>query len=240
MFVVDSTGNNETTIDSTTSKLNIKLKLIVMIKLVNKQKGQTFMLPQSINEIGFDYINRCVVDIELQKHYCIVAILTTASLNELATNDNKGVGSTKFICVKAQYANDNVLNVIPVNKFLYAAPSDIFQGINANTGINELSVGRIRSFIQSDKDLSLSIAHGKIFSQAGQSAAASVIKTLDSTAAKNIAPTIDVTISKNVTCLDFKIIRISDIIGWNEKEGVPNTVDINRYIVANNLLELNN
>lgn len=239
MFVVDSTGNNKTTDDST-SKLNIKLKLIVMIKLVNKQRKETFMLPQSINEIGFDYISNCVANIEVQQHYCIVAILTTATLNELATNDNKGVGSSKFVCVKAEYPESSNAKVIPFNRFLYAAPSDVFQGINANTFGNELSVGRIRNFIQSDKDLSLSIAHGKIFSQAGQSAAASVIKTLDSTAAKNISPTIDITVSKNVTCLDFKIIRITDIIGWSNVEGAPDTVDINRYIVANNLLELNN
>lgn len=207
-----------------------------MIHLVNKSKKETFQLPQHPSEIGFDYVSKCVADIDVQEHYCIVALLTTAPLIELVKSTNKGVGSTKSIVVRASYPADNKYRQIPLNRFIYAAPSDLFQGINCNTRVNELSINNIRNFIESDRELSMSIVQGKVFAGAGQSSAASVLRNLNTTDAPKLS--IDTTVSKTVCCLDFKIVRITDVIGWNSKEGLYDKGKINGYIVASNLLEI--
>lgn len=207
-----------------------------MIHLVNKSKKETFQLPQHPSEIGFDYVSKCVADIDVQEHYCIVALLTTAPLIDLVKANNKGVGLTKAIVVRASYPADNKYRQIPLNRFVYAAPSDLFQGISCNTRVNELSVNNIRNFIESDRELSMSVVQGKIFAGAGQSSAASVLRSLNTTEAPKLS--IDTTVSKTVCCLDFKIVRLTDVIGWNTKESLPSETKIGKYIVASNLLEI--
>ena len=82
----------------------------------------------------------------------------------------------------------------------------------------------------------MSIKRGTIFSKVGQSAAASVLKTLDTTS--HTLPKLDTTIIQTVTCVDYKIIRITDIIGHNNNEGIPENSPFNKFIVASNLLGL--
>jgi hypothetical protein len=112
----------------------------------------------------------------------------------------------------------------------------LFNGIDCNTRKNELSIGYIRKFVNSDKNLSMSIKRGTIFSKVGQSAAASVINSIETSS--STLPKLDTTIIQTVTCVDYKIIRITDIIGHNNNEGIPENSPFNKFIVASNLLEL--
>lgn len=207
-----------------------------MLNLVNNSTKETFRLPQSVHEIGFDYVSSCVEHIELRKHYALIALITTAPLVDLIDTNNKGLANTKAVLIKANYADENDNDKTPVNRFIFAAPSDLFNGIDCNTRKNELSIGHIRKFINTDKDLSMSIKRGTIFGKVGQSAAASVLKTLDTIS--HTLPKLDTTIIQTVTCVDYKIIRITDIIGHNNNEGIPENSPFNKFIVASNLLGL--
>ena len=131
-----------------------------MLNLVNNSTKETFRLPQSVHEIGFDYVSSCVEHIELRKHYALIAL----------------------------------------------------------------------------KNLSMSIKRGTIFSKVGQSAAASVINSIETSS--STLPKLDTTIIQTVTCVDYKIIRITDIIGHNNNEGIPEKSSFNKFIIASNLLEV--
>lgn len=100
-----------------------------MLNLVNNSTKETFRLPQSIHEIGFDYVSSCVEHIELRKHYALIALITTAPLVDLIDSNNKGLANTKAILIKANYADENDNDKTPVNRFIFAAPSDLFNGI---------------------------------------------------------------------------------------------------------------
>lgn len=204
-----------------------------MLNLVNQSTKETFQLPQSINEIGFDYVQKCASHINVSKHYAVVALLTTAPLVDLIDTNSVKTGNTKAIVVKANYADD--ADQHPLNRFIFCAPSDLFNGIDCNTYKNELSISNIRRFIANDKDLSMSIKRGTIFGKVGQTAAASVISSLSVT---DTTPKLDITIIKTVCCLDFKIIRITDIVATNVEDGLPETGKISKYIVASNLLAI--
>ena len=77
-----------------------------MLHLENKTKGETFLVPQHIGEIDFKYVSDRVKDITPFKHFGIVAIIQTAKLREIINPDLKGTGSTRFILVKTNYADD--------------------------------------------------------------------------------------------------------------------------------------
>lgn len=207
-----------------------------MLNLVNNSTKETFRLPQSVHEIGFDYVSSCVEHIELRKHYALIALITTAPLVDLIDTNNKSLANTKAILIKANYADENDNDKTPVNRFIFAAPSDLFNGIDCNTRKNELSIGYIRKFVNSDKNLSMSIKRGTIFSKVGQSAAASVINSIETSS--STLPKLDTTIIQTVTCVDYKIIRITDIIGHNNNEGIPEKSSFNKFIIASNLLEV--
>ena len=104
-----------------------------MLNLVNNSTKETFKLPQSVHEIGFDYVSSCVEHIELRKHYALIALITTAPLVDLIDTNNKGLANTKAVLIKANYADENDNDKTPVNRFIFAAPSDLFNGIDCNT-----------------------------------------------------------------------------------------------------------
>lgn len=89
-----------------------------MLNLVNNSTKETFRLPQSVHEIGFDYVSSCVEHIELRKHYALIALITTAPLVDLIDTNNKSLANTKAVLIKANYADENDNDKTPVNRFI--------------------------------------------------------------------------------------------------------------------------
>lgn len=149
-----------------------------MLHLENKTKGETFLVPQHIGEIDFKYVSDRVKDITPFKHFGIVAIIQTAKLREIINPDLKGTGSTRFILVKTNYADDvKEEDRAMLNRFLYVAPSDVFTGIDCNPRSNELTPYNLAEFIRGDQDLNLSIARGEIFRKVGSGSVISLLGT---------------------------------------------------------------
>lgn len=149
-----------------------------MLHLENKAKGETFLVPQHIGEIDFKYVSDRVKDITPFKHFGIVAIIQTAKLREIINPDLKGTGSTRFILVKTNYADDvKEEDRAMLNRFLYVAPSDVFTGIDCNPRSNELTPYNLAEFIRGDQDLNLSIARGEIFRKVGSGSVISLLGT---------------------------------------------------------------
>ena len=87
-----------------------------MLHLENKTKGETFLVPQHMAEIDFQYVSERVKNITPFKHFGIVAIIQTAKLREIINPDLKGTGNTRFILVKANYSDDvstSYIDLIP-------------------------------------------------------------------------------------------------------------------------------
>ena len=228
-----------------------------MLHLENKTKGETFLVPQHIAEIDFQYVSDRVKNINPFKHFGIVAIVQTAKLREIINPDLKGTGNTKFILVKANYGDDvKEIDRAFLNRFLYVAPSDVFTGIDCNPRSNELSPYNLAEFIRSDQDLNLSIARGEIFRKVGSGSVISLLgndvtpATVEKKGAngKLITPaTVEkkgangkliTTIAETVVCIGYKIVRLSDIQGQNTIEGLPVSGKPQKFIVATNLLNI--
>lgn len=213
-----------------------------MLHLENKSKGETFLVPQHMAEIDFQYVSDRVKNITPFKHFGIVAIIQTAKLRELINPDLKGTGNTKFILVKTNYADDvKEEDRAMLNRFLYVAPSDVFTGIDCNPRNNELTPYNLAEFIRGDQDLSLSIARGEIFRKVGTGSVISLLGT-DVTPAvtekKGDNGKLITTIAETVVCVGYKIVRLSDIQGQNTIEGLPSSGKPQKFIVATNLLKL--
>lgn len=215
---------------------------VIMLHLENKTKGETFLVPQHIAEIDFQYVSDRVKNINPFKHFGIVAIVQTAKLREIINPDLKGTGNTKFILVKANYGDDvKEIDRAFLNRFLYVAPSDVFTGIDCNPRSNELTPYNLAEFIRSDQDLNLSIARGEIFRKVGSGSVISLLGN-DVTPAtvekKGDNGKLITTIAETVVCIGYKIVRLSDIQGQNTIEGLPVSGKPQKFIVATNLLQI--
>ena len=209
-----------------------KIMINVMILLKNEKLGKEFNLPQSINEINFEYLKECMKDINLSKHYCIIALVTSAKVSELIDTRNNHTGTTKFVVVK--HRDDCSNNVIKENEVVILPPSEAFNGIDCNTTRNELSGFNIIDFVNSDPLLKMSVAKGSIFKNVSTSAAALMVSSIDTTAKSN---TLNVDTNRNATIVGFKIVPESAIIastGMKLKES--GTV---KYIKAIKIVEDN-
>lgn len=215
---------------------------VIMLHLENKSKGETFLVPQHMAEIDFQYISDRVKNITPFKHFGIVAIIQTAKLRELINPDLKGTGNTKFILVKANYGDDvKEEDRAMLNRFLYVAPSDVFTGIDCNPRSNELTPYNLAEFIRGDQDLSLSIARGEIFRKVGTGSVISLLGTDVTpvvTEKKGDNGKLITTIAETVVCVGYKIVRLSDIQGQNTVEGLYSSGKPQKFIVATNLLKV--
>lgn len=187
-----------------------------MLNLVNATTNQTFLVPQTILEVGFDYVSKAVESVNVCKHRGIIAIITTGKLKELLNPQLKGVGSTRCILVKSNYpTNTPEEDRVPINKFLYAAPSDFFNGIDCNTSFNELSVYNLVNFVQSDRELRMSLANGDIYSKVSTGSVHSMLANENSSAKFN--GKLIKSVAETAVVIGFKIIALSDLQGWNDK-----------------------
>lgn len=213
-----------------------------MLHLENKTKGETFLVPQHIGEIDFKYVSDRVKDITPFKHFGIVAIIQTAKLREIINPDLKGTGSTRFILVKTNYADDvKEEDRAFLNRFLYVAPSDVFTGIDCNPRSNELTPYNLAEFIRGDQDLNLSIARGEIFRKVGSGSVISLLGTEVNpvtTEKKGDNGKLITTIAETVVCIGYKIVRLTDIQGQNSVEGLIPSGKPQKFIVATNLLNV--
>lgn len=204
-----------------------------MLQLENQVKGESFRVPQHLSEINFKYVADKVKDIHVNKFYGIVAILQTARLRELLNPDLKGVGSVKFILVDANYPKDEE-DPTPLNRFLYIAPSDVFTGIDCNPRGNELAGYVLKQFIEDDKDLRMSVMSGNVFRNVSSGAVRSLIADDKSYTPKQLITTI----TETVVSVGYKIVQLSSIQGHNKAEGLPAEGEIQKFIVATNLLKI--
>jgi hypothetical protein len=215
---------------------------VIMLHLENKTKGETFLVPQHIGEIDFKYVSDRVKDITPFKHFGIVAIIQTAKLREIINPDLKGTGSTRFILVKTNYADDvKEEDRAMLNRFLYVAPSDVFTGIDCNPRSNELTPYNLAEFIRGDQDLNLSIARGEIFRKVGSGSVISLLGTEVNpvtTEKKGDNGKLITTIAETVVCIGYKIVRLTDIQGQNSVEGLIPSGKPQKFIVATNLLNV--
>lgn len=204
-----------------------------MLQLENQVKGEIFRVPQHLSEINFKYVADKVKDIHVNKFYGIVAILQTAKLRKLLNPDLKGVGQVKFILVKANYP-ENEPEVTPLNRFLYIAPSDVFTGIDCNPRSNELAGYVLKQFVEDDKDLRMSVMSGNVFRNVSSGAVRSLIADDKSASPKQLITTI----TETVVSVGYKIVQLSSIQGHNKVEGLPAEGEIQKFIVATNLLKI--
>lgn len=204
-----------------------------MLHLENQVKGETFRVPQHLSEINFRYVADRVKDIHINKYYGIVAILQTAKLRELLNPDLKGVGQVKFVLVKANNPSTDDEQT-PLNRFLYIAPSDVFTGIDCNPRGNELAGYILKQFIEDDKDLRMSVMSGNVFRNVSSGAVRSLIANGKAEAPKQLITTI----TETVVSVGYKIVQLSSIQGYNKVEGLPTDGEIQKFIVATNLLKL--
>lgn len=204
-----------------------------MLHLENQVKGETFRVPQHLSEINFRYVADRVKDIHINKYYGIVAILQTAKLRELLNPDLKGVGSVKFVLVKANNPSTDDEQT-PLNRFLYIAPSDVFTGIDCNPRSNELAGYILKQFIENDKDLRMSVMSGNVFRNVSSGAVRSLITSDKTETPKQLITTI----TETVVSVGYKIVQLSSIQGYNKVEGLPTDGETQKFIVATNLLKL--
>lgn len=199
-----------------------------MLQLENKKKELLFSLPQNVNEVSFEYVASKVDHIKPFKHYGLVAVIQVAKLRELLTPDLKGVGSTRFVLVKANYPEDWKADKADNNRFLYIAPSDVFTGIDCPVSGNELSIWNIRGFIESDPALNMSVKGGEIFRKVGSGSVMSLIGKHGEqlgTSKKLIT-----NIAETVVCVAYKFVQLSAIQGENTIDGLPETLPFKNFI----------
>lgn len=179
-----------------------------MLLLKNEKLEKEFNIPQSINDINFEYLQDVVKGVSIAKHYCIVALLTTAKISDLIDTKNNHTGNTKFVVVK--FREDTSNDIIEKGKIAIIAPSDVFNGIDCNNTKNELFGFNIKEFIDSDPLLRMSIVRGDAFKAVANSSAKALI--LNSTDTPKTL-TLDTTTNKNAVIVGFKIIADSSVVG---------------------------
>lgn len=199
-----------------------------MLNLENQKKQLLFSLPQDIHEVSFEYIASKAADVKPFGYYGLVAVIQVAKLRELLTPDLKGVGSTRFVLVKANYPEDWKGEKADVNRFLYVAPSDVFTGIDISLRGNELAVWNIRSFIESDPALNMSVKGGEIFRKVSSGSVLSLVG--DDKPKREGTKKLITNIAETVVCVAYKMVQLSAIQGEDMSNGLPETMPFKNFI----------
>lgn len=174
-----------------------------------KSKDLTLLLPQSFAEVDFEFLKECVSHIDLAPYRCIVAVISKASLSEIANPKSKTMALSLTVVVKRSDKADET-SIVKTGKQVYANIACVQMGLDINSSKNVLSRNSILGFIESDADLRRSVFNGEIFRKASSGAVQSI---LSSTGEAVVSEKKDLFIptSNEAVFVGFKIINESDI-----------------------------
>jgi hypothetical protein len=202
-----------------------------MLELRNESNGSIMFLPTKRNELNFDYISKCVENIDLEPYYAIICCINNTQLNIMYAKSKANSGyqaSTTPLIVKMN--NPNADSKLKENTIAIVDSTQLSIGSHINSKRNELSANNICNFVDADRSLSMSVTNGSVFKNVSQGGAAGVIKSLvpDVNA---ILPkhTIDATQTSRIFYLEFKIVPVNEIKGCFNNEGVELT-GVDSYI----------
>lgn len=188
-----------------------------MLLLKNQTTKSVFNLPQTLDEVSFNYLKDCVKEVEIAPNLCIVAIVTKARIRDIIDTKNNNAGNVNFFVVKRNV--NSTSDFVKENKKIYAAPSVIFQGIDCNTPKNQLSIPVLSKFIDSDSTLRMSIMKGDIFKKATIGMVESSMSLYGGDESKQLITTV----AETAIVVGFKIIYESDIQGYNSNISLKET-----------------
>ena len=182
-----------------------------MIKLESKNRNYAVNFPQTASEIRPEDLSMAVNDINLPKYYCIVAMLTSIKLFDLATAINGANKDTitKVIPVLAKINDcDNDMLKGEVGERIIIDRSSLERGVHLSTSLS-IGSNNAMSFINSDADLKKDILSGKY--------------NVEKTGKLNVG------VSPNIVLVEFKIVPINSIVALVKKS----VEVIDPYKVAN-------
>lgn len=198
-----------------------------MLLLKNETLKSVFNLPQTLDEVSFEYLTNCVKDIHVAPYRCIVAVVTKAKLRDLLDTKNNNAGSTVFFVVKRSVSpvKGNEDYLAPLNRKIYIAPSVVFQGIDCNNALNQLSVYNIANFIERDSTLRMSIMKGDIFRNVAAGNVQSVLRdtSLLYGGREHQETSLITTTAETAVIVGFKIIYENEIQGHNDAVSLKDT-----------------
>jgi hypothetical protein len=192
-----------------------------MLQLKSKTLGKVFNLPQTTEEINFDYLLNCVKDIDVRKHYCIVALVVKCNIRDILDTKKNSAGSARYFIVKRSEDIIEENKFLEVNSRILAPASDMFMGLDVNTRFNELTTFGIQNFINSDKELSMSVARGDLFRSVSTGAVHQLITDKNSSSGKTLTPKLITTIAETAITIGLKLVPESQCIGIVRTEKLP-------------------
>ena len=185
-----------------------------MLELKNESNGSKMFLPTMRKELNFDYIAKCVENIDLEPYYAIVCCINNTQLNIMYSKSKTNSGyqaSTTPLIVKMN--NPNPDSKLKINTVCIIDPTQLSLGSHINSKLNELSANNICNFVDADRTLAMSVTNGSVFKNVSQGGAAGVIKSL-ANVAESIDLTkhsIDATQTSRIFYLEYKIVPVNEI-----------------------------
>lgn len=192
-----------------------------MLQLKSETLGKVFNLPQTTEEINFDYLLNCVKDIDIRKHYCIVALVVKCNIKDILDTKKNSAGSARYFIVKRSEDIIEENKFLEVNCRIIAPASDMFMGLDVNTRFNELTTFGIQNFINSDKKLSMSVARGDLFRNVSTGAVHQLISEPKLITTDKTSPKLITTVAETAITIGFKLVPESQCIGIVRTEKLP-------------------
>lgn len=192
-----------------------------MLQLKSKTLGKVFNLPQTTEEINFDYLLNCVKDIDVRKHYCIVALVVKCNIRDILDTKKNSAGSARYFIVKRSEDIIEENKFLEVNCRIIAPASDMFMGLDVNTRFNELTTFGIQNFINNDKELSMSVARGDLFRNVSTGAAHQLISEPKLITTNKTSPKLITTVAETAITIGLKLVPESQCIGIVRTEKLP-------------------
>lgn len=172
-----------------------------MLRLENNVTGVALNLPTKIEEVGMDYFEEVLKDIEPSEFYCIVAILYRERLNVIVdTNKHKGdlKSSVLPIIVKvSKGADENLLNKVPS-----IDDASLMRAKDLNVANNKISIGNVTNHCK-ERNLFTMITTYTIYNKP------SLVMNINNTIVTS--KRIGFTNEPESVFVEFKIIPITDI-----------------------------
>lgn len=175
-----------------------------MIKLESKLKDYSLLIPTSVKEITPAHYEAMTSSLDLQEHYCVIALVHKIKLFSLASMMNsKSAPTVEVVPIIAKVCTTNPIleDKLQVGRRAIISRSNLEMGVHYNSPANDITPTIVNDFINDDKDLRNDIVTGDYFKEEGKD-------IIDS---RNASP--------KCCFIEFKIVPINSVIGAYEIGG---------------------
>lgn len=175
-----------------------------MIKLQSKLKDYSLLIPTSVAEITPKHYEAMTSSLDLQEHYCVIALVHKIKLFSLASMMNsKSTPTVEVVPIIAKVCTPNALieDKLQVGRRAIISRSSLEMGVHYNSPANDITPAIVNDFINDDKELRNDIMTGDYFKEEGKT-------IIDS---RNASP--------KCCFIEFKIVPINSVIGAYEIGG---------------------